>query len=168
MLAHAARELLFVDLEPAVDGQLARQLDWEAVRRRERERVVSADRPLRGDLLEHLEPALECLREALLLGLDRVADQRAVLDELRVPRAHLLDDDLGHPPEVGQADRSRLLDGAPDDAAQHVAAALVRRHDAVADEERHPAAVVGEDPVRLGRGLGVAVRDAALLRRSSP
>ena len=102
MLAHAARELLLVDLEPPVDGQFARQLDREAVRRREGERVVAADRPARGDLLEHLEPALERLREALLLGLDRLADQGAVLDELRVPVAHLVDDDVGDPPEVGR------------------------------------------------------------------
>ena len=62
------------------------------------------------------------------------------------------------------ADAQAVLRGAADDAAQHVAAALVRRRDAVADEERHPAAVVGEHAVRLRRVLRVAVRDAGLLR----
>ena len=61
-----------------------------------------------------------------------------------------------------QPDRPRLLDRAPDDPAEDVAAALVRRGDAVADEEGHPAAVVGEDAVRLRRGLRLAEGDAAL------
>ena len=37
---------------------------------------------------------------------------------------------------------------APDDAAQHVAPLLVGRHDAVGDEERHRATVLGEDAQR--------------------
>ena len=37
---------------------------------------------------------------------------------------------------------------APDDATQDVAALLVRRHDAVVDEERHRPGVIGEDPQR--------------------
>ena len=45
---------------------------------------------LGGDLLEELQAALERLREALLLGPDDLLDPFAVLDELRVPRAHLL------------------------------------------------------------------------------
>ena len=48
--------------------------------------------------------------------------------------------------------------GAADDAAQHVAALLVRRHHAVGDEERHRAAVLGEDPQR----------DVAVARREPP
>ena len=63
---------------------------------------------------------------------------------------------------VGEPDALRLLHSAPDDAAQHVPAPLVRRRDAVADEERHPATVIGEDPVRLRRRRRVAVRDAGL------
>ena len=46
------------------------------------------------------------------------------------------------------ADPAALLDRAAHDAAQHVAAVLVRRHDAVGDQERHPARVVGEDAQR--------------------
>ena len=64
--------------------------------------------------------------------------------------------------DVVEPDPLRLLDGAPDDPPQDVAATLVRRRDAVADEERHPTAVVGQDPVRLRRGRRVAVPDARL------
>ena len=55
-----------------------------------------------------------------------------------------------------------LHDRAPDDPAQHVAAALVRRGDTVPDEERHPAAVVREHAMRLRRRGRVAVRHARL------
>ena len=87
-----------------------------------------------------------------------------MLGQLREPRPHLVDDDVADPPELVEADRARLLNGAADDPAQDVAAALVRRRDAVADEERHPAAVVGEHAMRLGRRRRVAERDAALGR----
>ena len=46
------------------------------------------------------------------------------------------------------AEQVRVADGAADDAAQHVAALLVRRHDAVGDQERHRAGVLGEDAQR--------------------
>ncbi len=128
----------------------------------EQKRVLARDRSLGGDLLEELQAALERLGEALLLGPDDLLDPFAVLDELRVPRAHLLCDHLGDAPEVVEADRPRLLNGAADDPAQDVAAPFVRREDAVADQERHPAPVVGQDPMRLRRLLRLAERDAAL------
>ena len=80
-------------------------------------------------------------------------DLAPVLDELGVRLAHLLDHDVGEPGEERRlhADAQPVLRGAADDAAQDVAAALVRRRDAVADEERHAAAVVGEHAVRLRR-----------------
>ena len=112
------------------------------------------------ELLEELEAALERLAEALLLEPQNALDLVRLLGELRVRVAHLLDDDAGHAMDVVEADALRLLDGAADDPPQDVAAPLVRRRDAVADEERHPATVVGEDPMRLRRGRRVAVRDA--------
>ena len=44
VLGHPARELFLVDRQPALGGQLPGELDREAVRRGERERVVAADR----------------------------------------------------------------------------------------------------------------------------
>ena len=120
--------------------------------------------PLRGRLLEDLHAALERLGEALLLGGEHLRDLARCSLELRIRVAHLLDHGLGEPGQERRlhADPQPVLRGAADDAAQHVAAALVRRRDAVADEERHAAAVVGEHAVRLRRVRRVAVRDAGL------
>ena len=80
-------------------------------------------------------------------------DLRPVLLEPEVPLAHLGDHDVGESRQVGrlEPDSLRLLDRSADDAAHHVAAALVRGGDAVRCEERHPAPVVGENPMRLRR-----------------
>ena len=78
-------------------------------------------------------------------------DLGGVLDELRIGVAHLLDHDAGSAVDAVEPDALACTDGAADDAAQDVAAALVRRRDAVGDQERHRAAVVGEHAVRLRR-----------------
>ncbi len=119
--------------------------------------------PLRRDLLEETHAARERLGEALFLASQHLADTRAVRLELRVPLAHLVDDDVGEPPQVVEPDLPRLLDGAADDAAEDVTPALVRRDDAVADEAGHPAPVVGEDAMGLRRGFVRVPRNAALL-----
>ncbi len=117
------------------------------------EGVVPGDLALGRRLLEDRHPALERLAEALLLGREHAVDLVAVLDELGIGGPHLLDHDIG---ETGQErrlhpDPQPVLRGAPDDAAQDVAAPLVRRRHALGGDERHPAAVVGEDAVRLRR-----------------
>ena len=76
---------------PALARELDGELDREAVGRLERERVLARDRAARGRLLEELHPALERLGEALLLGGEDAPDLVAVLGELRVRVAHLLD-----------------------------------------------------------------------------
>ena len=176
-LARPARDLLValhlgavavdVDLVAALARELDGQLDREAVRRGEPERVLGADVAGR-QLLELAHAAVDRLAEALLLRADDALDLVGVLDDLRVPRADLLDDDARQQVDGGQADPAGLDDRAPDQPAEDVAATLVRRRDPLRDEERHPAPVVGEDAVglrRLGRG---AVVDARLRARSSP
>ena len=163
---HQPRVLLLVDLEPALARELVRQLDREAVGGLQRERVVAADPPVRRGFLEQRHAALERLREALLLGGEDVVDLAAMLDELGVRVAHLLDHGVGQSGEKRRlhADAQPVLHRAADDPAQDIAAPLVRRRDAVGDEERHPAAVVGEHAMRLRRVGRVAVRDAGLRR----
>ncbi len=57
--------------------------------------------------------------------------------------------------------------GAPHDLAQHVAAPLVRRHDAVGDEKRRRADVVGDDAHRDVGGLHrAAIRRVRPCRRA--
>ena len=84
--------------------------------------------------------------------------------QVRVGVGHRVDDDLGRLAEerLRAPEQAAVADGAAQDPAQHVAAALVRRQHAVGDEERHRAAVVGDDLVaealllerRPGRGRG--------------
>ena len=162
MLLHERREALLVHREAAVSRELRRQLDREAVGRGQRKGVVGRDVALRRDLLEQPHPARERFGEALLLTPEDVPNAVPVLRQLRIPRRHLFDDDVREPPEVFEADLARLLHGAADDPAQHVAATFVRGGDAVADEERHPAAVVGEHPMRFRRGLVSVPGDTAL------
>src|SRR5919109_1088334 len=164
LLGHQPRERLLVDGDAALEGELARQLEGEAVRVVELECVLARDRAFAGDLLEEPQAALERLREPLLLALDDLLDLAPVLGYLGVRRRHLLGDDVRDAPEVVEADRARLLDSSADDAAQDVAAAFVRRDDAVADEKRHAAPVIREDAVGLRRFLRLAERHPALGR----
>ena len=151
-----------VDRAAPLLGELHRELEREAVGRREREGVLAGDRPLRRELLEELHAAVERLLEALLLGPDDLRDLVRALPQLGVGVLHPLHDDAGERVERLEPDALRLDHRAPDDPAEHVAAALVRRGHAVRDEERRPATVVGEDPVRLRGDRRVAVGHARL------
>src|SRR5204862_116656 len=112
--------------------ELLGELDREAVGRVQVESVNAADLTIASrPLLEDLHAVLERLPEALLLGPHDLLHMAAVLLDLRVPRGHLLSDDVSEAPKVFEADRPRLLHGAPDDAAQHVPAPLVRGRDPV-------------------------------------
>src|SRR5438445_822218 len=129
MPLHQPRVLLVVDTEAALARELLRQLDREAVGRLERERVVAGDLAPGGRLFEELHTALERLAEALLLRREHLPDLARVVDERRVRLAHLLDHGFR---EAGQerrlhADAQTMLGGAADDAAQDIAAPLVRR-----------------------------------------
>ena len=88
------------------------------------------------------------------------------LDELRIGLAHELDQRRYQPPHqrLGGAQHLGVAHGAAHDAAQDVAAALVRRVDAIGDQEGRGAQVVGDDamarrlrPVRVDAG---EVRDS--------
>ena len=70
VLRHPGAVVVDVDRLAALLGELDRELEREAVGRREREGVLARDRVLAGELLEHLQAALERLAEPLLLGLD--------------------------------------------------------------------------------------------------
>ena len=97
--------------------------------------------------------------EALLLAGDDLRDELAVLDDLGVRLAHELDDALDEADEerVLDAEKTPVAHRAAQQAAQHVAAALVAREDAVGDQEGHRARVVGDDAQRGRRLLVGAV-----------
>ena len=70
------------------------------------------------------QPAGERLAELLLLGGEHLPDRLALLDELRVDAAHLLDDDArpGSVAERLEPEVAPVDDGAADHAPEHVAA----------------------------------------------
>ena len=99
------------------------------------------------------------MREALLFVLDHAGDAADRFEQFGIRLAHLFGDLLRHLEKKRplEAEHSSVPHGAANDLAQHVAAAFVRGHHAIADQERRGAAVVGED---AQRGIGS--------RRSAP
>ena len=163
VLRHPLAVVVDVDRLPA----LLRELDVSSSGKPYVAASVNAsspgDRLLPGELLEDLEAALERLAEPLLLGPDDPLDLGLVLDDFRVPRADLLDDDRREAIDALEPDAAGLHDGASDEPPQDVPASLVRGNDAFGDEERHPAPVVAEHAMRLRR-LPVTTRS----RRRTP
>jgi hypothetical protein len=104
----------------------------------------------RDVLVEDARALLEGLPERLLLAREPHLDRVRLLGELGVGAAH----ELAHAAREARqearldADPAALQDRAAHEPAQDVAAVLVGGHDAVGDEEGHPARVVGEDAQR--------------------
>ena len=161
---HQLAEAVDVDRLPALLGELLGQLDREAVGRDEREGLLRRDRLPAGELVELLQPARERLAEALLLEPDDALDLGGVLDELGIGVAHLPGDDTAEAVDVLEPDALAVLHGPADDPPADVAAALVRRRDAVGDQERHRPTVVGEDAVGLRRDRVALTVGAAIGR----
>ncbi len=162
---HQLGEALVVHRQALLGEQLLGQLVGEAVGVVQLEGVLGRDP---GGLIllragDHvLEQALtlnERTAEVLLLRRRPLEDRVALVVQLLVGPAHDLDHALAQPRQERalDAEHAALLDRAAHDAAQHVAALLVRRHHAVRHQERHAATVVGEDPQRAGGGLVLAV-----------
>ena len=151
---HLPFETLVVHGEPALASHVGHEVFRKA------ERVVEAEHdltgygasPKEGQLsLEHPHALVEGDREPVLLLAKDPLHHRPPLRELGVRPAHLLfevrdeamEERLAHPEPVAVAD------GAPDDAAQHVAPPLVRGKHPVHDEKGARADVVRDDPERL-------------------
>ncbi len=148
MPLHQRVEAVEIERLAAFLGELLCKLDREPVRRHQREGVVCADRVLPREVVEHLRPARERLGELLLLGTHDALDVGGVLAQHRVGGAHLVDDDRGKPVHPLEPDPLRLVDRAPQETPADVSAPLVGGLDALCDQERDGAAVVGEDAVR--------------------
>ena len=103
MLRHPDAVVVDVDGLAALLGELDRELEREAVGGGERERVLARDRVLAGEVVEHLQPALERLAEPLLLGLHDPLDLGGMLDELGEGAGDLLDHDRRQPVDVRRA-----------------------------------------------------------------
>ena len=110
-----------------------------------------------GQLVEAGHPLADRGEEALLLEARRFEQQLAARAQLGVDVAHRLDDALddGRERRLSPSHQPRMPDGAAKDAAKDVAAPVVGGGDAVGEEKRDRAGVVGEHPVarRLRRIL---------------
>lgn len=150
---HLRLESLFVDRHAALGADLAGQLQ------RETERVVqlkghgaaesfSGAFERRLDLcVEQLAALADGFAEAVLLDLDDLLDGETVLPEFGVGIAHQFDHGGNHVVDERSvdADQASVTGGAADQAAQHVALAVVGRQNAVRDHEADGADVVGND-----------------------
>ena len=141
LLRHAPVEIVEIDTPIARARDLAREIDREAERVVQEERVGAAHVAPVEQLAEHLDTALQRGAERLLLALDDLRHRVVAGDDLGVRRAHDVDRDVDHrrQHEVARAEEVRMEDRAPDDAAEHVAALVVRRAHTVGDDERHRA-----------------------------
>src|SRR5256885_7516040 len=155
-LERAGALLAQLPLEPgdvhrltALAGDQLRQVDREA------ERVVQLERLRAGDgfrtpqLLEPLEPALDRVEEALFFGARDAFQVTALLDQLRVHvshqpthRVHQL-----HQRRLAAAQQPGVTHRPTEEAPQDVAAPLVRWVDTVRQQERYGARVVRQHPV---------------------
>ena len=162
---HATLEALHIHDDAALLAQLARDVHRETVRVVQRERLLAGKRgalELVKGLGQERTALAQVGAEALLLGQDDATDKLAVIDDLGVHAAHELDQ-LVHvfvKERLVQAQHVALHDGTTQQAAQHVAATLVRGQDAVGDHERDRTAVIGHDAQAQIGGLVLAVFDA--------
>ena len=156
LLLHGLFETVLVDGDIALGAHLFRKLEREA------EGVVEHEGHVAGQLVFaggfelryfgiHKVAALrERAREALFLGAEHLLDGRGLLNELMILVAYRLADDGQKAGEerLVDAEQPAVAHAAPDEAAQDVAAAVVRRQDSVGYHERRGADVVGDDLYR--------------------
>ena len=175
LLVHGLVKALFVEIEAVLVQDLFRELPREA------ERVVEAETDLTRQLVlavslealdlcvEQLHALVERCGEAVFLDADDLLDVVVLGDELAEVAGIAVDLDDGVNGALEElaldAEHAAVADGAAQDAAQHVAAALVRRQDAVHDHDGHGARVISDDLQRDVRLLVLAVLDARDLGR---
>src|SRR6266540_3000941 len=162
LLGHRGFESLVIDIKAALYRELACQLEREAERVVELERV-NAPHGLgvpRRNLLELFHPLLEGAREALGLGVEGAGDEALTVHELRIVIAKHRDCDRRSFAEtIRHGDAARMQRCAADEPAEHVAAALVAGRDPVADDEGRRPDMVRNDALRECVWLGAGCAD---------
>ena len=154
LFIHGVGERSDIDADAArperVLGEIERKA--EGVVKRERGDAVEHVALLKvlARLLEDRKAAIERAAEPRLFEFQRLRDQRLGAMQFLIGLAHLAHQCRHQPPHqrILRPEQFRMPHGAAHDAAQHIAAALVRRQHAVGDEERRRAQMVGDDAVR--------------------
>lgn len=175
LLVHGLVKALFVEVEAVFMQDLFREFP------RETEGIVEAEADLARQLLlafllefgnlsvEEFHALVERGREAVFLDADDFLDVVVLGDEFAEVAGIAVDVDDGVNGALEEfaldAEHAAMADGAAQDAAQHVAAALVRRQDTVHDHDGHGAGVVSDDLEGDVRLLVLAVFDAGNLGR---
>ncbi len=165
LLLHLLVELILVQGHALLLHHLQGQVDGEAVGVIELEGVGAGEGllPLGLVALQHLiedaQAAVDGLGEVLLLHPDDLGDIVLTLPQLGVVALVLVDDGVAHLIEEGLVHTQELAvaGGPAQQAAQHVATALVGGQHAVADHEGGGADVVGDHAEGHVLGGGLAV-----------
>ncbi len=158
---HRLREAVHVQAQAALAGDVGGEIRRKAVGVVEPEHRLARNllvREVGDDVLEDAQPLLQRVGEAFLLGLQHPLDMLLPGAQFRIGIAHLRHQ------RRNQAVKERLLlaelvtvaDRTTNDAALHVAAALVARGDAVQHQEGGGADMIGDH----AQGLVVAVSTA--------
>ena len=159
MALHCFGKRLRVDADAALSQGVLRQIKREAIGVVELEscfavELVACFKRSRS-LAEQKEAALQRSAEACLLQLQRLGDQRLGPHQFGKSKAHFMDQRRHQAEHQGitRAEQLQMPHGASHDAAQHIAAPLVRRQNAVGDQEAGRAQMVGNDAERGGAVL---------------
>ena len=156
LLLHELAECVLVHCHAGLTHHLDGEIDRETIGVIQLERIrAGEDLPaLFGVLFKHigedLHPAVDGLGKALLLGLDHAGDIRLLLPQLGVLALVFVHDSVDNFIEerLIHAQELTMPRRAAQKTAQDVAAALVRRQNAVTDHERGRADVVCDDAQR--------------------
>ena len=150
---HGGVEAVDVDRKAACAERVLGQIERKAVGVVKLEGGFAGQHPAGTErprlVLEDREAARERRAEARLLELESFGDQRLGAHQLGVGLAHLAGQRRNEAPHqrIARPEQLGVAHRAAHDAPQHVAAALVRRQDAVGDEEGRGAQMVGDDAV---------------------
>ena len=157
LLSQCLLEALDVHRMPMLGSDHLREIERKPVRIVELERVLTRDHGLVTEFLHPLQSTFDRLQEALLLGPRDPLNVLLLRHQLRIHVAHHATDrarQLGQG-RLAPAQQPGVAHGAPQDAPQHVAAAFVRRIDAIGEQKGDGARVVGEHAIRRAGGAAV-------------
>src|SRR5438093_8486859 len=129
-----------------LSGDHLRQIEREAIRVVELERIVTRNHGLVAELVHPRQSPLDRLEEALLLGTRDALDVRLLRPELRIDIAHHARDRTGEWRErrLPPAQEPGVSHRAPQNAPQDITAPLVGRVDTIRHPKRTGACMGGE------------------------
>jgi len=150
---HGIVEAGEVDADAAVAQRILREVEREAVGVVELEGRLAvkavALRKIGRRLRQQAQSALQRLAETGFLELQRLGNKRFGAREFRIGPTHLLHQHWQELVDDGLTgtEKLRMAHGAAHDAAEHVAATLVRGQHPVCDQEGGRTEMVGDDAV---------------------